>query len=336
LVPGTLGLVLALLHGAPEAAARQRSWPGLASKNARPEDPEDDDEPEDDEPEDDDDERIGGEQLRERLPSLRTRAEPRVVQGTLGFGTRLLYLPLNVEGTLDLYPVPWLRVGLIYAAGLSFKWDGQQTTGTFAQYGEAAVGLRLWSTLSQTDADLQLRRSIGGYGEALPKWARPRRGDFAEVLPVWLPSSHHLFVEGGALTGFVGFLECTSGCEPNQVTQYRPLSRQLLIPFAGLRYVYYSEALNEKPAVRRVRYGQLFVHLLLHAFNQPTADAYYWNEQRVERAPVGFRVGGELPVSPFCIAALLGQSCAQPSVSLGYTPYPAFLTVEIHARFPIR
>lgn len=157
----TLGLGLALLLGAPEAGAQQRSWPGLSSKDARPE-------AEDEDAAGDEDERIGGEQLRARLPSLRTRAEPRVIQGTLGFGTRLLYLPLNLEGTLDLYPLPWLRVGLVYAAGVSFKWDGEQTIGTFAQYGEAAVGLRLWSKLSQTDADLQLRRSIGGYGERCP------------------------------------------------------------------------------------------------------------------------------------------------------------------------
>jgi hypothetical protein len=240
-----------------------------------------------------------------------------------------------VEGTLDLYPLPWLRVGLVYSAGLGIKWDGDQATGTFAQYGEAMAGLRLWGKTTQVDADLQLRRSIGDYGEALPSMFRPRRGDFAEVLPVWLPSSHQLFVEGGALTGYAGLLECTSGCG-GAAAEYRSLARQLLIPFAGLRYVYYSEALNAKPAINRVRYGQLYAHLLLSAFNQPSADAYFWNHDRAHKSPVGFRVGGEIPMSPFCLAALVGQGCAQAGVGVGYTPYPAFVSLDFHLRFAIR
>jgi hypothetical protein len=310
-----------------QAASAQRGWPGLPSK-ANTKD-------EDERPEV---ERIGGEELRQRLPDLKTRAQPRAVQGSLGFGVRMLYLPLNVEATLDMYPTPWLRVGLVYAAGIAFKWNEatQQVGVTFGQYGETAVGVRLWSARSLVDTDLQLRRSVGGHGEAIPSFLRPKKGDFAEVLPVWLPSSHQVFAEGGAMTGFIGLLECKSGCEPNQLAEYRPLSRQLVIPFVGFRYVYYSEALNEKPSIKRVHYAQLFAHLLLHAYNQPTAQAHFWNEDRVARSPVGFRVGGELPISPFCVAALLGMSCGQPSLTLGYTPYPAFFSAEIHVRFPIR
>jgi hypothetical protein len=185
------------------------------------------------------------------------------------------------------------------------------------------------------DADLQLRRSIGNYGEALPKMFRPRSGDFADVLPVWLPSSHQLFAEAGAFTGYTGLLECTTGCDGG-APEYRSLARQVLIPLAGFRYVYYSEALNAKPSINRVRYGQLYAHVLLHAFNQPSADAYFWNGDRVNRSPVGFRVGGELPVSPFCVAALLGQGCAQAGLGVGYTPYPAFASFDLHVRFAIR
>lgn len=322
---GTVLSWLAILSFSAAAAAQPRSWPGLPSKHAPHED---DDEP----PEV---ERLSREELRQRLPALRTRAEPRVVQGSLGFGVRLLYLPLGVEGTLDLYPLPWLRVGLVYAAGFGVKWDGIQAAGTFAQYGEAMAGFRLWATASEADVDLQLRRSIGNYGEALPKVLRPRSGDFAEVLPVWLPSSHQLFAEGGALTGYTGLLECTTGCGGG-APEYRSLARQVLIPFAGFRYVYYSEALNAKPSINRVRYGQLFAHVLLHAFNQPSPDAYFWNGDPVKRSPVGFRVGAEIPASPFCLAALLGQGCAQAGVGFGYTPYPAFASVDFHLRFAIR
>jgi len=324
---GALGLLLVSCLSTADANAQ---WPGLASKNnpSRP-DPEQETEPEV--------ERLGAERLRQRLPDLRTRAEPRVWQGTVGFGSRLVYVLLDVEGSLDVYPAPWLRLGFIYAAGVGTAWDGRQTTATFAQYGEGMVGLRLWSTRTQVDVDLQLRRSVGNYGQALPGWARPRNGDFAEVLPVWLPSSHHLFIEGGALTGHVGLKQCSANCEPNapDLPTYSALSRQLVIPFAGLRYVYYSEALNARPHVDRVRNVDVYVHALLHAFNKPSVQGYYPNGTEAHGAAVGVRVGADLPFSPFCLGALAGLGCAQPGLSVGYAPYPAFLTGSVTIRIPI-
>ncbi|HYP88206.1 MAG TPA: hypothetical protein VEQ59_08630, partial [Polyangiaceae bacterium] len=251
-------------------------------------------------------------------------------------GVRALYLPLDVEGTLDVYPAPWLRLGFIYGAGLSFKHGGEQSKGTFAQYGEVAAGFRLLRFSSEVDVDLQLAHSIGNTGEALPGWARPSRGDFANVERVWLPSSHQLFVEGGAFTGFIGLQACTANCDiVGAEVQFRELSRQLLVPLAGLRYVYYSEARMAKPAVDRVRYAQLFAHVLFHAFNQPRVRAYFLNGERADVSPLGVMFGGELPISPFCAAALVGMGCAQLSMSAGYTPFPAFASVEVHLRFPI-
>jgi hypothetical protein len=290
-------------------------------------------------PPEEEEERLRGAALQARLPGLRTRAEPRSLQGSFGFGVRFLYLPLSLQGTLDAYPVPWLRLGAIYGAGLSFKSENEKTLLAFAQYGEAAIGLRLWHTLTEVDAELQLQRSVGGYGEALPSWLRPSKGDFADVVPVWLPSSHHLFVEGGALTGFIGLKRCTANCDPlSRVAppEYVDFTRQLLVPFAGLRYVYYSEALSDKPSIHRVRYGQLFAHLLFDGFNRPDFDASYLNGDRVDRNAFGVRIGGQLPVNPLCIAALLGGSCAHVTATLGYTPYPAFLIFETHVQFPIR
>jgi len=56
--------------------------------------------------EDENVERLDGERLRERFPTLQTRALPRVIQGSLGLGIKMLYLPVGAEGTLDLYPAP--------------------------------------------------------------------------------------------------------------------------------------------------------------------------------------------------------------------------------------
>ena len=92
-----------------------------------------------------------------------------------------------------------------------------------------------------------------------------------------------------------------------------------------------------QPPLDRVRYGQLYAHVLFDAFNKPEADAYYLSDDRVKRSSLGVRVGAEPPVSPFCLAALVtGMSCAQFSMTLGYTPFPAFLSFEMHVRFPIR
>lgn len=312
-------------------SAAQKSWPGLPSKNARSEF-------EEEREQEAESNRLGGDELRARFPDLRLRREPRVAQGSLGFGIRALYLLFDVEGTLDLYPVPWLRLGFVYGAGLTAKYGGKQSQATFAQYGEAVVGLRFVMQGSEVDADLQLSHSIGNYGEALPSFVRPSSGRFADVERVWLPSSHQLFVEGGAFTGFIGLQACTANCQPYRTSppQFRELSRQRLVPFAGFRYVYYSEALMDKPTVNRVRYGQVFARALLHTYNQPAVDAYFLNGDRVKSSEVGVMVGGEAPLSPFCAMALLGAGCAQASMSIGYTPFPAFLSFEAHLRFPIR
>jgi len=82
-----------------------------------------------------------------------------------------------------------------------------------------------------------------------------------------------------------------------------------------------------KPAVDRVRYAQLFAHVLFHAFNQPRVRAYFLNGERADVSPLGVMFGGELPISPFCAAALVGMGCAQLSMSAGYTPFPAFASV---------
>lgn len=273
------------------------------------------------------------------FPSLRTRAEPRLLQGSLGFALRPFYLLVGIEGTLDAYPVPWLRLGALYSMGVGFEVDGDQFVGGFAQYGEAAVGFRVWGKHSETATDLQLRRSVGGYGEALPGWLRPEKGAFADVVPVLLPSSHQVFVEGGALTGLAALQRCTANCDATSTVtterQYTNASTQLLIPFAGLRYVYYSEAIMAKPRVNLVRYGQLFGHVLLHAFNAPSFEAYHVGQEPAARAALGMRVGGELPLSSLCVAALLGGVCGQGGASIGYTPYPAFVLLEFHVHFPI-
>jgi len=228
---------------------------------------------------------------------------------------------------------------LIYAAGIGFKGTPEGVAdAAFAQYGEAEAGIRVFSSFTRVDADLQLRRSLGNYGEALPRWIRPKSGNYADVVPVRLPSSHQVFIEGGALTGFTGFQTCVQHCGPNDSSpaSYRDLSRQVVVPLAGTRYVYYSEAIMERPRVNRVHYGQLFLHVLFHAFNQPSETAYFWSGDRVKRSNLGMRVGAVLPMSPLCVAALLGAGCAQGALALGYTPFPAFVSVEADLRFPIR
>jgi len=147
-------------------------------------------------------------------------------------------------------------------------------------------------------------------------------------------------VEGGAMTGFVGLTRCLANCGSDRASPQvlESVARQLLIPFAGLRYVYYSEALMARPAVRITRYGQVFAHALVHAFNAPSGDTLYINGNHAGHPPFGVRVGGVLPVSPFCIASLMGVDgvCAEAGASIGYLPFPDFVLLELHIRFPFR
>lgn len=124
------------------------------------------------------------------------------------------------------------------------------------------------------------------------------------------------------------------GAAPDSPT-YSALSRQLVIPFAGFRYAYYSEALNAHPHVERVRYTDVYVHALIHAFNKPSVQGYYPSGAEAHGNAVGVRVGADLPFSPFCLGSLAGFGCAQPSLSLGYAPFPAFLTGSVTIRIPI-
>ncbi|HKY40577.1 MAG TPA: hypothetical protein VJN18_31800 [Polyangiaceae bacterium] len=322
-------LGFALWLASAHASADPKPW-NIGSKQAQqPEASEVEEQPE----------RLRGAALHARLPQLKLRAEPRVVQGAVGFGVRMLYVPLGLQGTLDVYPVRWLRFGLIYGAGMSFS-DNRKLA--FAQYGEGQVGVRLFGGASEADAELQLRRSVGGYGEALPSWLRRATGSDAETIPVWLPSSHALFVEGGAFTGYMALKHCVASCaydplmpalEPEMVA----VSHQLVLPFAGIRYVYYSEATMAAPVVNRVRYTQVFLHALLRPINEPEGEWTYLSGDHVARAALGMRMGWEFPVTPGCLANLLLRTgCLQGSFSLGYTPFPAFLLFQFHALLPIR
>jgi hypothetical protein len=175
--------------------------------------------------------------------------------------------------------------------GFSFKWNeqGKRPDVVLGQYGEAVVGGRVWGQHSEADQDLQLSHAIGGYGVAPPKSWRLGRSDPSEVVPVSLPSSHQLFVEGGAITGFVGLTRCLANCGsyPESPQVLESVARQLLIPFGGLRYVYYSEALMARPHVQIIRYGQVFAHVLVHAFNAPSGDTLYLNGDHAGHPPVG-------------------------------------------------
>lgn len=296
---------------------------------------EDEEQPADAEPVD----RLSGERLRARFPMLRLSRQPRAL-ATLGVGSYGLYLFGGIEGTFDWYPVDRMRVGLVYAFGFTLDWDEERrNTGVrAAQYAEAVVGARVWGRESESEEELQLRRSIGGYGVARSEWLK-RWSKEPPGVPVSLPSSHGVFIEAGAMTGLAGLKRCVANCESTVSGEkvMRSVARQLLIPFAGVRYVYYSEAAMDQPPVHIRRHGQLFGHLLVHAFNAPSGETLYLNDHRAGHPPLGFRIGGTVPMSASCIAAIVGihGACAEAGGSIGYLPFPDFVLLELHVRFPI-
>jgi hypothetical protein len=74
--------------------------------------------------------------------------------------------------------------------------------------------------------------------------------------------------------------------------------------------------------------------LPLHTL-EPDGELLYLSEDHVDRSAVGMRVGGVFPLTPWCIASFLGGRCAQASLSVGYTPFPAFVMFETHIYIPI-
>src|SRR5450432_2860780 len=217
----------------------------------------------------DDSPRLSPAELRRLLPDLEAHDSPPPVLIAPQFGMHIPYQVLGVGLGADLYPLQWLRLSALY----SFGFSPTNNDVVVSSYAEAAVGVRVFNRPSQTALDLTSRAIA---------YASPL------TLRAFVPSSQALFVEGGAIAGFFSPARCTANCDltgPGEKTLVAD-DRQLFLPFAGLRYVYFYQAASQRARFRNRAYLQVFVHAIGRAFNTPDHPIFSWKGETLDRNPI--------------------------------------------------
>jgi hypothetical protein len=272
-------------------------------------------------PSDDEDDRLRGDDLEFALPRLRSARDLPVFRSLPALAMRIPYQVVGLGALVELVPVPWLRIGLTYAFGISPSGDDV----AWGNYGEAWLGLRVFSTSTETAADIQLKPHEAWSFREPP------------VLKAWVPAYNGLFVEGGIITALSSLQLCKDDddCQTRFGTTRAPNEvRQLLMPAGGLRYVHYYSAYSEPRKVGRRRMIQVYAHALLRPINASTQTLYF-GRLPASSLPLGVRVGVEFPGNWCPMRWMFGIDCATGDLVVGVAPYPAFFLLEGTAGFPI-
>jgi hypothetical protein len=254
-------------------------------------------------------------ELRRAYPDVELRSTPGT---TITVGTSTIYPFQSIAfgiGT-DVYPLPSLRLSSFLSCGfsptLNEKWQ-------FNLYGEVGVGVAVM-------------RWHGEKVVELPVVAARLRREQSTNTPIArgiVPSSHALELEAGALTGYYDLYRCTENCTAEASLRTREAAgKQLMIPYAGLRYVYYRMARSQQAPFRSASRFQVAVDVLTGAISPPDPSLFsvFYNE-RPTRNPIGGRVVIRLPAFT---CAILGP-CFGLDLAGGYMPNPSDGLVSVSA-----
>ena len=214
---------------------------------------------------------------------------------------------LNVEG----FATSWLRLSATYAAGASL---GDKDV-EFSNYAEASAGVALFSTHTNVDEPLTTR----------PDPAHPN------LVHALIPVYQAMLVEGGALSGLLTWQSCTDNCTDPDVTnlQFADHNRQLVLPFAGLRYIYYYDVASRHAALRRRALTEVYVHAIFSPLDPPPNGAY-WERNTTSKVALGGRLGFD-----FLTHSHDGNDTgvARWGFALGVLPYPLLPFLELRLAF---
>lgn len=217
-------------------------------------------------------------------------------------------------GTVELLPLSWLRVSALYSFGVT----PQQGQVAWTSYAEALVGVRLIGVDSEAAVDVPLRKRGAGFFPNVP------------VVKAWVPSHHALFVEAGGLTGFTSLRLCGENCDPDAEGEPPEEAKQLVMPMAGIRYVYGFDLKSKRKHARKRFLAEVYAHVLGPPFNAPDGPRYFPNGTSAGDAGVGGRVGVNTSPGGACIAAVVfGFGCLDGGLALGYASYPRALLFEL-------
>jgi hypothetical protein len=214
----------------------------------------------------------------------------------------------------DIYVLPRLRLSSFLSAGFLQTFDERWV---FSLYAELGVGVGVARWRSQTVAQLPVVA------------ARFRRKDPTDgpIARAIVPSSHSLELEAGALTGHYALYRCTANCDSETSLRVRePAGKQLLIPYAGLRYVYYRLARSKQAPFRSASRFQVATHVLVAPFDPPDPQLFsaLW-DHHPSHHPVGGRVVFRFPAFK---CAILGP-CFGLDLTAGYLPSPSDVIASV-------
>jgi len=209
----------------------------------------------------------------------------------------------------DSYLLPRLRLSTLFSAGFSPTNTDKEN---FSVYGEASVGVAAWRWHSHTIAELPV---------VAARFHRenPADGPIARAV---VPSSHSLELEAGALTGYYDLYRCTANCGDPDFSRRTadPAGTQLLIPYAGLRYVYYRYARSKQAPFRSASRFQLAADVLTAPFKPPDPRLFtVLYNSHPSHHPIGGRLLFRFPAIK---CAVLGP-CFGIDLSAGYLPTPS-------------
>lgn len=252
-------------------------------------------------------------ELRRAYPDLELRSTPGT---TITVGTSTIY-PFQAIAfgiALDVYPLPQLRLSSFLSSGftptLNDKWR-------FSLYGELGIGVAVKRWRSETIAELPVIA------------ARFRREEptGTTVARAIVPSSHALELEAGLISGYYDLYRCTDNCDADLTQRtLEAAGSQLMIPFGGLRYVYYRLARSEQAPFRSASRFHLALHVVTAAINPPDPKLFsvFYN-QHPEHHAIGGRAVIRLPAIK---CAILGP-CLGLDLAGGYMPSPSDALVSV-------
>jgi hypothetical protein len=254
-------------------------------------------------------------ELRDAYPDLELSATPHRRVG-LFLGAVAPFQLIALGFSADVYFLPRFRVSSFVTGG-ALK-NSQESR--ISMYAELGLGLVLGRWRRTTTIALPAPSSS-------PSTARSYSTDTA-VLHGTVPVSHSLEVELGAITGYYPLYRCVDGCittASTRPTLERFDARQLLIPFAGLRYGYYRWARSRSVPFRSTQRFEVSADLLTRPVNNnPPPGLVDADARPIKRGTVGARVTLRLPA--------IQTSPTAPAIGLdvvaGYLPSPGDVILQ--------
>lgn len=260
-------------------------------------------------------------ELRQTYPDLQFRTTPPRTL-TIGLTTIYPFQTLGLKLGVDFYVPPRLRLTAISSVGASVDVNGEWRASFYSEVGFGVAVLR-W--LGETIAELPSAASKNFRSKRTP-FQRFMLGDESPpdnlLLHALVPASHSLELEAGAFSGHYPLYRCVAHCdnEPRMVLSTREdASRQVLLLYAGVRYVYYRWAHSERARLHSSAGVEVAVDAIHNPFTPPDADLFNLYERHPTHNPVGLRVKLRLPA----VKCTVNGGCLGFDLQGGYLPSPA-------------